>query len=112
MGAAGSVHEEKDVDKEFESMKKNMPTVDKFNKVDIFAKEMYMNSPKVEALQLILSEELGREAFMKFLRTQYAEENLNFFNVSSLFQNISHHNGILYRSLFLILFECFRMSTP
>eukprot|EP00596_Hydrurales_sp_CCMP1899_P008846 CAMPEP_0119044798 /NCGR_PEP_ID=MMETSP1177-20130426/34668_1 /TAXON_ID=2985 /ORGANISM="Ochromonas sp, Strain CCMP1899" /LENGTH=351 /DNA_ID=CAMNT_0007015491 /DNA_START=254 /DNA_END=1309 /DNA_ORIENTATION=+ len=56
-----------------------MPTVDKFDKIDIFAKEMYLSSPKVEALQQLLSEEAGREAFMKFLRTQYATENLDFF---------------------------------
>lgn len=77
-----SVNEEKNSDKEIETVRKNMPSVDKFDKIDIFAKEMYLSSPKVDALEHILSEEAGREAFMKFLRTQYAAENLDFFVVS------------------------------
>lgn len=59
-----------------------MPYCDDKDNVDIFAKEMYQCSPKIEALQHILSEESGREAFMRFLRTEYAAENLDFFLVS------------------------------
>jgi hypothetical protein len=84
MGSGSSFYEEKSSEKEFETIRKNMPTVDKFDKIDIFAKEMYLSSPKVEALQQLLLEEAGREAFMKFLRTQYATENLDFFIVSFL----------------------------
>ena len=46
---------------------------------DAFAKEMYLSTPKVDALTHVLSEESGREAFMKFLQTEYASENLDFF---------------------------------
>ena len=51
------------------------------DKIDIFAKEMYQNAPKDDALKEILSDKLGTEAFLKFLRTEYAEENLAFYNV-------------------------------
>lgn len=61
-----------------------LPKFDEKDKIDIFAKEMYLSSPKIDALQHVLSEEAGREAFMKFLRTEYAAENLDFFIVSSL----------------------------
>ena len=50
--------------------------------VDHFVKEMYMSSPKIDALQHVLSSDMGRIAFMEFLRTEYAEENLSFFIVS------------------------------
>jgi PAS domain S-box-containing protein len=49
-------------------------------KEDMFAKEMYLSTPKVDALAHVLSEESGREAFMNFLRTEYASENLDFYN--------------------------------
>jgi hypothetical protein len=98
MGSGSSVHVEKSTDKELEIIKRNMPTVDKFDKIDIFAKEMYLSSPKVEALQQLLSEEAGREAFMKFLRTQYATENLDFFIVS-LHHIAFKKNPIVFKSL-------------
>ena len=50
--------------------------------VDNFVKEMFMSSPKIDALQHVLSSDNGRIAFMEFLRTEYAEENLSFFIVS------------------------------
>jgi hypothetical protein len=59
---------------------------DKFAQVDIFAKEMYINSPKLDALQHLLTDEAGKNAFMKFLKTEYAAENLEFFMVSSHLQ--------------------------
>ena len=59
-----------------------LPKFNDKDKIDIFAKEMYLSSPKIDALQHVLSEEGGREAFMKFLRTEYAAENLDFFIVS------------------------------
>ena len=43
---------------------------------DAFAKEMYLSTPKVDALTHVLSEEGGREAFMKFLQTEYASERI------------------------------------
>ena len=43
---------------------------DPCNKLDNFAKEMFLRSPKVEGLHHILSSQHGREAFMKFLRTE------------------------------------------
>ena len=51
--------------------------------VDHFVKEMFIGSPKIDALQHVLSNEAGRVSFMDFLRTEYAEENLSFFIVSS-----------------------------
>lgn len=59
---------------------------DKFAQVDIFAKEMYKNAPKLEALQHLLTDEAGKNAFTKFLKTEYAAENLHFFMVSSNYQ--------------------------
>jgi hypothetical protein len=48
----------------------------------IFAKEMYVNSTsKVESLQQVLADESGRNAFLKFLRTEYADNNLQFYMV-------------------------------
>jgi hypothetical protein len=52
--------------------------------VDIFAREMYLSSPKIDALQYVLSSEAGRDAFLTFLRTEFADENLTFFIVSTL----------------------------
>jgi hypothetical protein len=52
--------------------------------VDIFAREMYLSSPKIDALQYVLSSEAGRDAFLTFLKTEFAEENLTFFIVSTL----------------------------
>ena len=43
---------------------------DPCNKLDNFAKEMFLRSPKVEGLHHILSSQHGREAFMRFLRTE------------------------------------------
>lgn len=88
MGAAASVEsQEKEVPVIVEKSKVVVAgdIIPKFNdkdKIDIFAKEMYLSSPKIDALQHVLSEEGGREAFMKFLRTEYAAENLDFFIVS------------------------------
>ena len=49
---------------------------------DILAKEMYTSSPKIDALQHVISNEAGREAFMIFLRSEFADENLKFYIVS------------------------------
>lgn len=65
---------------------KSIRLCDKFAQVDIFAKEMYKNSPKLDALQHLLTDEAGKNAFMKFLKTEYASENLQFFMVSSHLQ--------------------------
>lgn len=43
---------------------------DSTNNIDNFAQEMFLRSPKVEGLSHILSSHHGREAFMKFLRTE------------------------------------------
>lgn len=59
-----------------------MPKVDQQDNCDLFARAMYESSPKIDALQHVLSEDAGREAFMTFLRTEYASENLDFFVVS------------------------------
>ena len=98
MGAAGSIGaDEKPLkggvrDKK-EDVEIALPTkfVESNNFADIFAKEMYCSTPKVDALQHVLSEEAGREAFMKFLSTEYASENLEFFLVNQLSQ-IDHMN--------------------
>ena len=89
MGAAASVEsQEKEVvvlEKPKEVVAADlMPKINDKDKIDIFAKEMYLSSPKIDALQHVLSEEGGREAFMKFLRTEYAAENLDFFIVRYL----------------------------
>ena len=86
MGAAASVEV---TDKDGNSVVKDgqaviLPKFNEKDRIDIFAKEMYLSSPKIDALQHVLSEEGGREAFMKFLRTEYAAENLDFFIVSNL----------------------------
>lgn len=44
--------------------------VDPSNKLDNFAREMFLRSPKVEGLHHVLSSHSGREAFMKFLRSE------------------------------------------
>jgi hypothetical protein len=79
MGAAGSVPPPT----EGEKVVVALPTKFKesANSADIFAKEMYLSTPKDDALKHVLSEESGREAFMNFLRTEYASENLEFFSV-------------------------------
>lgn len=51
---------------------------------DISAMEMYTSSPKIDAIQHVLSSQAGREAFMTYLETEFAEENLKFFIVSSI----------------------------
>lgn len=86
MGAAASVEV---IDKDGnavvkESQSQVLPKFNEKDRIDIFAKEMYLSSPKIDALQHVLSEEGGREAFMKFLRTEYAAENLDFFIVSHM----------------------------
>ena len=43
---------------------------------------MYTSSPKIDALQHVISTEAGREAFMTFLGTEFADENLKFYIVS------------------------------
>lgn len=80
MGAAGSVPPPTSND---EKVVVALPTKFKESKnsADIFAKEMYLSTPKDDALKHVLSEESGREAFMNFLRTEYASENLEFFSV-------------------------------
>ena len=65
----------------------NRKYVLKFDDEDVvnnFAKEIFMVSPKIDALQHVLSTDRGRTAFMDFLLTEYAEENLSFFIVSYL----------------------------
>ena len=44
---------------------------DSTNKLDSFAKDMFIRSPKVEGLSHVLLSHHGREAFMKFLRNEY-----------------------------------------
>ena len=44
---------------------------DSIAKLDSFAKEMFIRSPKVEGLNHLLLSHHGREAFMKFLRNEY-----------------------------------------
>lgn len=88
MGAAASV--ESPTKDEIAGKRKDddgqvMPKFNDSDRIDIFAKEMYLSSPKIDALQHVLSEEGGREAFMKFLRTEYAAENLDFFIVRNRF---------------------------
>ena len=85
MGAAASVESGETVENGVKSdlPPPQLPKFNDFDKIDLFAKEMYLSSPKIDALQHVLSEEGGREAFMKFLRTEYAAENLDFFIVSS-----------------------------
>jgi hypothetical protein len=53
-----------------------------YGQVDMFAKEVYARSPKVEGLAKILDSRTGRQAYMKFLRSEYADEQLWFFMVS------------------------------
>lgn len=84
MGAAASVESPTKDDNAAKRKDDEAQVMLKFNdsdRIDIFAKEMYLSSPKIDALQHVLSEEGGREAFMKFLRTEYAAENLDFFIV-------------------------------
>ena len=85
MGAAASVESGETIESGVKAdlPPPTMPKFNDFDKIDLFAKEMYLSSPKIDALQHVLSEEGGREAFMKFLRTEYAAENLDFFIVSS-----------------------------
>jgi hypothetical protein len=66
---------------------------DKFVQVDNFAKEMYINSPKLDALQHLLTEDAGKKAFMQFLKTEYAAENLSFFMVSLHLQMCTYLHG-------------------
>lgn len=77
---------------------------DKSDKIEIFANEMYMSSPKIDALRHLLSEEAGQAAFMAFLRTEYAAENLQFFIVSFYVQKIPtvHHFAWNLMSLLLL----------
>jgi hypothetical protein len=53
----------------------------KKNQFDIFAQEMFSRSPKVASLNFILEKDEGKEAFLKFLKEEYAEENMWFFMV-------------------------------
>ena len=75
-----------------------LPKFDDKDKIDIFAKEMYLSSPKIDALQHVLSEEAGRDAFMKFLRTEYAAENLDFFIAHSSIKAIIRARELTFRS--------------
>jgi hypothetical protein len=48
----------------------------------IFAKDMYVNSTqKVDSLQQVLAHDSGRAAFLKFLKTEYADINMQFYMV-------------------------------
>jgi PAS domain S-box-containing protein len=49
------------------------------DKVDLFAKEIFLHSPQTEGLQKFLADELGRKAFISFLKTEFAEENMMFY---------------------------------
>lgn len=71
----------------------SLKTVTDEENIDSFAKEMYANMPKSAALQHLLSEEAGKKAFMLFLHTEYASENLRFFIVSSSIQHLSLFNS-------------------
>lgn len=51
--------------------------VDAVTKLDSFAKEMFIRSPKVEGLNHLLLSHHGREAFMKFLRNEYVNVKQN-----------------------------------
>jgi hypothetical protein len=84
MGAAASVESPTKEDSATKRKDDEAQVMLQFNdsdRIDNFAKEMYLSSPKIDALQHVLSEAAGREAFMKFLRTEYAAENLDFFIV-------------------------------
>lgn len=91
MGAAGSVPANDDNKDKNSNVVVALPTKFKesTNSADIFAKEMYLSTPKDDALKHVLSEEAGREAFMNFLRTEYASENLEFFSVRKLLRHES-----------------------
>ena len=52
--------------------------VDSIAKLDSFAKEMFIRSPKVEGLNHLLLSHHGREAFMKFLRNEYVYAMQNY----------------------------------
>lgn len=83
MGSAASI--QKTVVNEFEDVNSEEEQIlepDQDDAADMFAREMYRSSPKIDALQYVLSSEAGRDAFMTFLRTEFAEENLTFFIVS------------------------------
>lgn len=76
MGGGGS--RQKDIEKRPEAAIPEMNTeemmklidFDSSSIVDSFAKEMFLRSPKVEGLNHVLTSQHGREAFMKFLRTE------------------------------------------
>lgn len=85
MGAAASIEKafvNNAVDTKFEDAQ--MKQLSQGDAVDIFAREMYLSSPKIDALQYVLSSKAGRDAFLTFLRTEFAEENLTFYIVSIL----------------------------
>jgi hypothetical protein len=55
------------------------------DKIEQFVKDIYLSGDHDMMLRSILSDGAdssgGAEAFMKFLKTEYAQENLEFFNV-------------------------------
>ncbi len=59
----------------------NSKEFDRNNLVNM-TKEAFKSGSKTEALKYILSVKSGREAFMKFLKSEYADENLRFFQVN------------------------------
>jgi hypothetical protein len=71
MGAAASTAK---VGTDFENNSKT-------NQFDVFAQEMFLRSPNIASLNFILEKDEGREAFLKFLKEEYAEENMWFFMV-------------------------------
>ena len=43
---------------------------------DSFAREMYVRMPKTQALREVMAHPAGHEAFVRFLRTDYADDNV------------------------------------
>jgi hypothetical protein len=76
MGATASVPKVPETIKVVQTMSNNSIPSIKFvsavstRKLDSFAQDMFLRSPKVEGLCHILSSYHGREAFMKFLRNE------------------------------------------
>ncbi len=71
----------------------NVDKEERLDKLVEFSRGAFNSGSKIDALKFILSVQTGRDAFINFLRTEYAEEQMCFFKVInetllSLYYNI------------------------
>ena len=99
MGASSSVQKVPQTEMAVQTMSNNSIHSLKFvsplstRKLDNFAQNMFLRSPKVEGLCHVLSSYHGKEAFMKFLRNEWVlSQDSHYLVLTSSVNTIYYHN--------------------